>query len=513
MREFDRNSLEKFFRSKLKYSINNQTTWNDPGDQIFDDAFESFQENKKENSKKILVFAFLFGFIGIISTGYFLHKWQMNNIKEELKELEYKIAVQERDLNEVSTLFNSKKLNKTSESTLAYNTDSSALSFFKTNGIEKNQISQTTLATHQSPFARSESISSIDNNSVYNINSSRSFRFQSNPLEFSNDNAKHLQPSTQETRFSNKTKRAISAFIVSNNRDKFQFINLSTGLSSLIVEGSTPSQSPALAERTKQNKLNTQGFSLTASTGVNYARFNMRNSGVYQGLELSDYNNYSAGQQFNLGLSYAATDRLSFGIQATYNTFQNQSVYTQSTEFDQQNLSIVGDKLAYEMPIDVMTPIGAYSANSVLNLDSTSPLFRAMDTETIISQYIKTFGLALTSSYAFISSRKIRLGVSSKVGFYRIVDHLSTFDMTISEDNGFTKQLSYEGKSLKGMRKNNASISAGVFASYALSKNISFNINSSFNRSLTSITNHENENQPRTFLNYFDSNVGISYNF
>jgi hypothetical protein len=508
MREFDKNGLERFFRSKFRNAKNDLNSWNDPGDVIFENAFEILDGEKKERTKRRLIFIFFFGFIGIIGSGFFIQHMKINSVEKTLQELERRVAYQEPTVN----LEANDSKGKGAKSSKEFSNPIAKVSKSSLNSIigASTNIGLTNEKGTKQDSVFKKNISILSDELKYSKNYTSE---KSNDFEFLKEENSYNNPVVTKT-FNSVNSTNTALLKSSGNRERFNFMNLANESPLLDVESSILNINPTFEDQIISEKHSKQGFLFSVSSGINYASIKMKVKGIYQGPALSKYGNYKLGQQLNLGVAYSITDRFSVGIQTTYSSFQNQSEFFEKNDFDDQNLSMNNGELEYNMPIEILTPVGEFRTNSVFSLETSANTFEVMSMESKTSQKINTLGVSVVTSYALISQEKLQFGISGKFGYNRIIGHLSTFDMTISEDSDmFSKSISIESDKLNRALRSNAILGAGVFINYPLSENILFNFNSNYNRSLTSCTDHQNKNQPETLLNFYDSNVGISYKF
>ncbi len=510
MSRFDKSEIEDFFRSTLHAAKFKPSEWNDPGDGLFDIALERIEAEKANSRKAIFLGFIILGLSSILGSIFYFQYQELNQAKESLEKLENKFATQEYAID-----LETQGSNDVADIPKHILNDSKTKNKFKPSQTTSYSNSSTesdasvTLGLVDSPNTLQSKIK--EKNSIHN---DLNLTFNRTSVPYSSKISAAIL--SKEKSFTNPS----SELLYNGMADKTNFRN-SIPIESIAVLGSKRNASLQIDEThfEKQPQLvtihkpHTKALSYSLTSGINHSSFAMAHPELLSDMSLSQFSNYNTGYQVHSQLNYSLSDRFTVGVQTVFYSFENNSLFKQNSEFNQANIQTDNGEITYIMPINVMTPIGSFKSTSALSINSNTPALRTMATESKTVQNIHVLNVGLVGSYAFISTGKLQGGVRAALGYNRILSQTSEFDMTISTDNVAIGNITMESDKMSGLNYNYASLTSGVFFDYSITDQLFFTLNTNYSTTASSILNSQNNTIPKTYLRYFENNIGLSYRF
>lgn len=537
MNEFEKRGIEKFFKSKLKNIDSQSDDWSTPPDFVFTNAIDSIEQTKKSKRKRLLIAFLLFTSLAILSTIIITQNRQINDVQESLKEMEDKLIAN--------------RIHKNSQNQAAseLNVNSNPVNTIESTDEDKTKQGQSSSFSASSSTSSTPSTQAVGTNELVNKDSNKNTGNRATNSEkenLINVFTKHKTTAHQHSQKDNSLNSSGSSdhnssftlgnsIIIDSNANAQQPLNemsstsqidgINTSnqlllsfpelyqleLQSLNIISEKTSKHPVLAAFTPQST-STKGFALTLNSGINLASFYMKNvtDPAYQ--NLVDYDKSCAGYFVETGLHYQFNDRWSAGLTLQYNKINNNSQYTQSSPVDQNNMSIVNNQREYAMPMEIITPLGSHMMNSKILFDENELVSNLISTSSDISQHLISYGLGVSAQYSFIRTQKINSYFGVNLSHHFIQDLNSGFQTKVEMDGRLKKQFDTNPKNMIKAYKDYNTLSAQLGIDYSINQRFNLVINSSIGRSLNSLTLTQTDTDPKTYLQYITTGVGVRYN-
>jgi len=518
MSEFENTGIEKFFRSKLKRSRQNDE-WASPPDFIFEKAIDQVNKEKKRKKRALFFWISLFGFVIILSAIIISQSKQLNDVKKSLDKLEGELFTnyaKKQNLNqEINTVTVTKaSVNKNPQSIAAqdlidtpnHNTPTVSSSNTESSRLQK-QESQSTLNNHSSSNNGQQAFINPDNVNQTDSNNPNYYQ----KINLVNPVSEHL---VKKENLSNKgfTPTDISNSLANLDRLSLQFISLKPlAHAALTIDYSKLSMNPQFADIVN-NELNfKKGFSIAMNTGLNSATLLMDNMSSLNGISLTEYNKYYTGFQSEAALLYQISSRFSAGVHVNYSKINNQSTFEESSNLDFSNMQFINGKMEYSMPMDIFTPIGSHKLNSELIFDENLNSNNLITSQSDIFQSINSYGIGISARYSIIQKSRFSSFIGASFSHHLYNKTNSKFNTTIAMEDKVMKNFKTIPDEMYDDQKTYNSISAQVGLQYAISPKTKLLFQSSFGKSLNSLRQTNTQTAPNTYLQFINTGIGISY--
>ena len=478
MGRFDMTELENFFRTTINRSKYNPSDWNTPSDEVFNIAMKQV---KKENAKRLTLFFLILMFGGLIvsfTSVVYLKSTHLNQLEKSPNVLEDEYAsLIDADVNTNKDLAIQTNLavpSNNAKSTLNTNYPSEPPSQ-QLIAASDNVTSQQTAITTINPILRKE---------ITPTNSSSLFNDELNQ---------------QET-----IEQTIQLEAIATLDKKLN--------SSLVIQATPFSKQPKLPIN-DSSKSSPKLLAFSLMSGINHSLLSMPSTGILTDMSLSGFSNFSTGYQINAELNYSLTNRFNIGLSTGFYSINNHSLFEQSFEFNQEEMVTINYAGIFMMPINVRTPLGSFATTSALPINNNTNFLKSTETTSKTTQTINVLQLGVVGSYSIFDTDKFQVGVNAKIAYNRIVSQHSIFDVTITGNNYDLGKIAVESDEIVGLNSNYASVSSGVFFNYSLTNRLNLNINTNYSTAVNSVLHSQNNTIPKTYLRYFENNIGLSYRF
>lgn len=533
MNEFENKGIEKFFRSKLK-PTNQNTDWASPPDFIFEKAIDQVNKEEKDRKRSFAFWISLFGFIVILSTIIITQSRQLNDVQKSLDKLEEELITSQ--LNHHASNDNGNNIlidNNNDHSNDNYNNNqkSGYNSIDQLNNkqagklnasVLENRLSQSSSVENTLLTEKKNTVSIVNTNQSLSNQTNQNFVFQKNDLANNKNSSEtndqfQYNPAIQFTTTQNNSNLLselsnATSLIDDTGRIAFQFNSISPTKRSLFnIEFSSLIAHPQFADRPDSQFDNQNRFSIAVTTGLNTATFLMENMNNLDGKSLTDYNKYYSGFQSEISFLYNVTGRFSAGVHANYFKINNQSTFDESSNLDLANMKLVNGKMEYSMPMEIITPIGSHKMNSELIFDENLNTSNLIRNQSDISQSFNSIGIGVSARYFILQKSKFSSYIGANFSHHVINKMNSEFNTTISMQDKVMKKFKTIPGEMNNNQKSYNSISAELGLQYAISPKVNVLFQSSFGKSINSLIESNIQTDPKTFLQYIDTGIGISY--
>lgn len=255
-----------------------------------------------------------------------------------------------------------------------------------------------------------------------------------------------------------------------------------------------------------------RGLVLIANSGINLSSFYMNNILDQADQNLVNYDKSCSGYYFESGLHYQLNSKWSGGLTLQYNKINNNSQYNESSPVDQNNMSLVNNQMEYDMPMKIITPLGTHIMNSKILFNENEMLSNIISTSSDISQHLITYGIGLSARYSAFRSSRLHTYIGLNLSHHFLNQVNSDFQTKIMMDGEIKKEINLSPKNMTKVYQDYNSLSAQLGIEYSLSQRFNVTFNSSLGRSLNSLAITEIETDPKTYLQYINAGLGVTYN-
>lgn len=517
MNEFEKKGIEKFFRSKLK-SSNQNNDWASPPDFIFEKAIDQVNAEEKEKNRKFILWLSLFGFVLLLSTIILTQSKQLNDVKKSLNKLEEEL-ITSQSLHKSDHIATTQATNDSVNPSIENKSTNTGASIIE-NNLSSNASVQTQ-NTNQSIQNNSSSLL-LSQSQTFNQSNSQTFSLQTtepanekanvganSAYQFSPPSA-HNTEQTSTGLFENPVNAQTSIM----ESQSLLLIHLMP-ISPLSHEGFNIEYSnlltvPQFADNSENDLEDKRGFSIAIASGLNASTLLMDNMNDLNGKSLTDYDKYYSGIQSELSLHYHLTSRFSTGVHASYFKINNRSTFEESSSIDFANMKFVNGQMEYSMPMDIFTPIGSHKMDSEFIFDENLTTSNLIKNQSDIYQTINSLGIGVSARYSFIQKSKFNSFLGASFTHHLSNKTNSEFNTTITMEEKVMKKFKTIPDEITDNRKTFNSFSAKIGIEYKIAPKTKISFQSSFGRSLNSLRQTNIETDPQTHLQYVNTAIGIS---
>jgi len=515
MNEFENKGIEKFFKSKLNTS-NQNTDWASPPDFIFEKAIDRVNEQEKERKRKLFIWIGFFSFVAMFSVIIISQGMQISNVKKSLdklegglmantieqpvytknredhpKPLEAKNTAETEEIHtEKASQISSLQLSpeKTKQSFTSKN-----LSQFNSNQHLKNNLNQETV--DQNNFILSD----------HNKTGSQENLIKKNQI-FSSPGIK------QHSSLIAHSDSSREIFETQLIRNKYHVTNINS-IKQLAFElrYSKLSVNPKFEVFKEDNSNFNSAYTLSLTTGINSASLSMNNMSSLHNQELTNYDKYYLGSQSELALLYQITNRFSTGLQLNYSKINNKSTFTENSKLDLANMTFENGKMNYAMPMDIFTPLGSHKMNSDIILDENLNPSNLITNVSEINQSFNSIGIGLTARYSIIQNTKFSSFIGASFSHHIFNNPESELNTTLSMKDEVMKNFASNPKKMYNDKKSYHTIQAQIGLEYKITDRTNLLFQTSVGKSTNSLRETFNQIDTKTFIQYINSGIGISY--
>lgn len=212
-------------------------------------------------------------------------------------------------------------------------------------------------------------------------------------------------------------------------------------------------------------------------------------------------------------LVYHKTPRWSYDFDISYNRIVNQSYFECDFTFDKSEVYVDDQGVEmYQTDLDMINPMGNQNASVTFRVSDGMEQDDVVQEETNVRQKLDLLGMNAGVSYSLINTPKATIYVGGGFGVDAKLRLMNQFDISLYMDDQEKYHDLTETTEMKGVNDLllNAHLKAGL--TYRVTKRTSFNIDTRYNRSLTSLRDSWPGDGPNTYLHSLVGTVGLRYN-
>jgi|GEM_PF-3902367 len=512
MKKFENRALDNFFRSKVKEAEKQDRGWNNPPEDLFDEAMGQIAVDDKKHRRVFPIYV-LFGLLGLIVIGaIFISNKKIIGISEKVNEIEHALQINNvsKNIDNSGTILSESKSQKTESTAQTDNTP------INSNSIKSNQTFKEAKNTNK-VGQKSTKLKFVVYNPIRKA-------IQSNTRNFDLNNINNVlysdEKATDESSINQLNDKLINQsndIFQTKNRSsiyppKNKFISpLSTLIPSLAMSAIPIDEeklSPAfmIADITTQRKI--IPFQVELFSGINFSSLNMSNISMSDNASLTEYDKIYSGYSYGVSGQYNVNQNFSVAASLTRNVFHNNSLLAEARTY--QSLSHFTDK--YYMDMDIMSPIGSVSSTATFDIgNQTIDQSDILVTNTTIDQKIKTIGFSLGAKYYFSLSKSTKLFTGIGYTYESIGKINNEFDTSFAVNSDVISRVYMSSDEMNNAVNNFSSLYGQIGIEQKLTRNLSIGFRTQMNRSISSLRQYTTATDPSTHIRYLNSNIGIIY--
>ncbi len=501
-----KDDFEQLFNKKLSTGTS-PDGWNVPPDDLFENAFLQIESKKSSNKKPLFL---LLGCALLFSAFYYVFKTQkiIQDSQNEINAL--KIALKNetpnvKDQFERPLFKTSKKENKTTieqdnnkvtidrkprNKTASLN-DESTIIESKNNSRKKNSHIQKDHLINTYRIAVASNRSTSDNSFVMNIANDKT---QSKNTLVDSQNQKSNAINSYKTENILPIKKKASGIFHKKERMPLTL--------AILPNNKTENHEPQ-----KQWGLRLLGSS-------NASSFKMTNLPPVGNQMLVGYDAFNSGLGFEIGLSYNLSKKQSIIISLGYDKIENHSLLASSHNYNSDNIyNNASNESQYRAYLDYDSPLGFSTQESDLemknlNLIEDENLFMAA----MISQELDLVSLGFTYQFKLLQKSKFVLSANVQPSINYILKLKNATQISLLKANDLV-MAAKESQSIDSYQSLFYTAEVGLELGYNYSNQVRFIVNSSYSHSINSLRKVQASDDPSTYLQLINVNLGTVLRF
>jgi hypothetical protein len=487
MNENRQDNFGDFFRSKLNEDSPAENQWNVPPDFVFENAMGTIQREKDKKKRRflwlILPALLLLGLIGF-SVYTIQSVNELNQKVSKIEENQQKVTHLEKKTEENNISKSNTESNSTTPTTNK-NTDNSNPNIKKS----QSQTAQTPPVNNKS-FTNKQQAPFVTNENKKTA-SSEIASFERSPTQTNED----------------KTETTTSV-LLKNQMKTPDFLPGSFGLLDIPEK---ELKGTSLNNPVEKTAIKASPFFITFYANKNLARIGMKRVPQNMSQTLTRYDQNYGGYGFGTQLSYQASKRWSFGIQAGYNCFHNESMLQETMMYDADMEQTDPQGLnTYSANFNIGTPMGDYAYNANFRLGSNNiPDETPLIHKTSISQTLHSFNVGALVRYSLIKKSNWEWYLGTGV----------LMDKIFARENEMNTELYHNSSMMFNQEMNTSKMEncEDVFYSlmgetgvrYHLNQKTALILQGQYNSSLTSLREAQFSGDVGSYLHDFNIGVGV----
>ncbi|MEZ4948501.1 MAG: hypothetical protein R2784_03785 [Saprospiraceae bacterium] len=487
MNENRQDNFGDFFRSKLNEDSPAENQWNVPPDFVFENAMGTIQREKDKKKRRflwlILPALLLLGLIGF--SVYTIQS--VNDLHEKVNTIEanQNQATNSQKQTESNILTNSSTDNNSIISDTYQTSSNDKSNFLKS----EDKIAQTPPVNNKS-FSKKTQAPFITTENK-NAGSSKIESFDILPTQTNEENTEESTSALQKNQIETPDFLPVRFGLLGISEKELEGTSLSNPVEKTASKGGP--------------------FFITFYANKNLATIGMKRVPQTMSQNLTRYDQNYGGYGFGTQLSYQASKRWSFGIQAGYNCFHNESMLQETMMYDTDKEQTDPQGLnTYSANFNIGTPMGDYEYDANFRLGSNNiPDETPLIHKTSISQTLHSFNLGALVRYSLIkkSNWDWFLGTGLLV------------DKIFARENNMNTELYHNSSMMFKQEMNTTKMDNGadVFYSlmgetgvrYHLNQKTALILQAQYNTSLTSLREAQFSGDMGSYLHDFNVGVGV----
>ncbi len=533
MKKSENRALDNFFRSKLKKAEKKDRGWNNPPDDIFDQAMDQLYGEEKEDRRLVPIYILL-GLLGLIVLGSsYIYNSKLNGISKRVNHIEENIQT-----NQVSKNQNDLSNVAVGSSIPTSHPPVSGIQNTQTNPTEKIQadpIPTKSAANPVSNHATNSHITSVTNNFLRDKEIVSKVKFKvTNPISESiykgTDDIDMVKSSDlvssktsseglmqmRQTKPANEHSAKMNVAQTSSHSSDDIHIG-STALAFSILPSiailpfdlSEEKIRPDFQLATAENQqISIPSFQIELFSGVNFSTLGMKNITMASDASLTEYDKIYAGHSYGVSGQWNVSRDFSIAAGVTRHEFHNTSLLRESTSYMPSQHSAN----EYAMSMDITSPVGSVVSTALFDV-GTSPIDISdeLATNTNIDQTLKTTSFSLGAKYYLSISNSTRLYTGLGYNYEMIGSINNDFNAALVVNSNVVSQYNMKPREMTKDVNNFSSIHAQIGIEQSLNPRLSIGLRTQFNRSISTLRNQTTSDDPSTNIKYLNSNLGIIY--
>ncbi len=255
-----------------------------------------------------------------------------------------------------------------------------------------------------------------------------------------------------------------------------------------------------------------RNYFVGVSLGVNSSWLTMNKIPKGDMEQVTDYEKSHSCYGAMVNFGYKVNTRWRLVADVSYNRYVSKSKSKYDFFYNEENVYTDQNGLEmYKANLPMMNPLGDYDANLSFRVNNTMQQNELIKEKTQTRQMLDAVALNLGADYSLLKYSKFRFIIGAGFGVTAKVNLKNEFDISIYIDDKLKHNTLEVTNDMKGVNPLvlNGYLKAGL--DYMINDHLSIGIETVGLKSFTSLRNSWPNGGPKTYLNAFNSTVGMKY--